>query len=285
MLFPIGFSIPESKLVDKVPEKKLYLATYRPGDAYSYSSEKEYHNGYKDAIFGYTCKKAGWDCFRHYEILANGCIPWFPGLKQCPPNTMTLFPKDLVLKAMSKVKDIHSPEAKTRIEELLKYTREHLTTRAMAKYVLEKSNNTDARKILFLSGNTWSDYLRCLTLHGFKELFGPSCHDFPRISHLYRDFPDEKLGELYGKGMGYSQLLEGSTRDDTLDTTLVDDIINHKYDSIIYGSLHRGLPYFDLVNAHYQPKDIIILCGEDLHDTCEAEELSEKGYMVFKREL
>ena len=285
MLFPIGFSIPESKLVDKVPEKKLYLATYRPGDTYPYSTEKEYYAGYQEAIFGFTCKKAGWDCLRHYEILANGCIPWFPSLRQCPPNTMTLFPKGKVLEAMKTLKTMDSSGVHPFSQELLDYTRTHLTTRAMAKYMLEASNHADAKRILFLSGNLWTDYLRCLTLHGCKELLGAACHDFPRIPHLYKDFPDEKLSELYGKGMSHSQLLETTERDDRLDTTIVDDIISHKYDIVIYGSLHRGLPFFDVVTKHYEPKDILILCGEDLHEECAAEQLSTAGFMIFKREL
>jgi hypothetical protein len=36
---------------------------------------------------------------RHYEILANGCIPWFVGLQDVPSNRLTHFPKELVLEA------------------------------------------------------------------------------------------------------------------------------------------------------------------------------------------
>ena len=34
---------------------------------------------------------------RHYEILANACIPYFPDIELCPKNTLALFPKNLIL--------------------------------------------------------------------------------------------------------------------------------------------------------------------------------------------
>jgi hypothetical protein len=42
-----------------------------------YNTEEEYYNEYKKSYFAITTKKCGWDCMRHYEILANGCIPYF----------------------------------------------------------------------------------------------------------------------------------------------------------------------------------------------------------------
>ena len=41
----------------------------------------------------------GWDCFRHYEILGNGAIPYFLDLESSPKQTMALLPKALLLKA------------------------------------------------------------------------------------------------------------------------------------------------------------------------------------------
>ena len=48
---------------------------------------------------------------RHYEIMANGCIPYFPNIEQCPPNTMALLPKHLIIegnKLYETVKDKYS---------------------------------------------------------------------------------------------------------------------------------------------------------------------------------
>jgi hypothetical protein len=108
MLFPINFSIPESKIIKiedfklekyKVEKKKI-LSTLIPGqlETYVYDNEEDYYNEYKMSLFATTFKKAGWDCMRHYEIIANGCIPYFPDINDCPINTMTLFPKELTIK-------------------------------------------------------------------------------------------------------------------------------------------------------------------------------------------
>ena len=95
-LFPISFAIPTSK-VNFCKDKTRDLAICDPRDrsTYIYKNEKDYYQGYKESRFAYTTKKAGWDCMRHYEILANGCIPIFLNVENCPNLTMTNFPKDL----------------------------------------------------------------------------------------------------------------------------------------------------------------------------------------------
>lgn len=95
-LFPISFSIPTSKVNFVKTNKTRDKAICDPRDksTYIYKNEKDYYQGYKEARFGLTMKKAGWDCMRHYEILANGCIPWID-LRLCPAQTMTSFPKQL----------------------------------------------------------------------------------------------------------------------------------------------------------------------------------------------
>lgn len=97
-VYPISFSIPLSKIVDSIPLKTRLLAHIIPGNmnTYIYSTKHDYYKGYQESWFALTCKKAGWDCMRHYEIIANGCIPLFLNLPHCPPNTMTTFPKELI---------------------------------------------------------------------------------------------------------------------------------------------------------------------------------------------
>ena len=36
---------------------------------------------------------------RHYEILGNYCLPYFPDLKNCPLDTLFNFPKELILES------------------------------------------------------------------------------------------------------------------------------------------------------------------------------------------
>jgi len=90
--------------------------------------------------------------------------------------------------------------------------------------------------------------------------------------------------KLYGKGMSYSNLLENSLHDDSLDTKIEILIKKKFFDLVIYGSYHRGMPLFDLVNQHYKPNEVILLCGEDIH-ACNYADYVKRGYNVFVREL
>jgi hypothetical protein len=223
---------------------------------------------------------------RHYEILANGCIPYFPDLTECPENTLSLFPKKLILEGnllYNKFKndnEINISEYNNLLVKLMHYVLNNLTTKKIASYILSKCNK-NIKKILYLSGNTDPDYLRCLTLHGFKELFGTNCHDYPKINHIYKG---NNYNDLYGKGMTYTNLLEHSLHNDNLDNSLIDDIKNKYYDLIIYGSYYRGIPYYDIINIIYNPSEIILMYGED-NKLVDYNYFLNKGHTVFVREL
>lgn len=297
-IYPVEFSINATKIVSEVPEKTKLVASLIPGDTatYIYHNETDYYDDYKKSFFAITHKKGGWDCMRHYEILACGCIPLFTDLEECPPNIMTLFPKDIVLQTNKIYKEIlekggdslvlaHQLCVKELyITPLLDYTRKHLTNDNLARYILEKSGHSDAKRILFLSGDTTNpDYLRCVTLPGFKQLYGSECHDYPKIPHIYTDYPEQMTHELYGRGLTYSRIISPELRKSSYDETVEDDIRNHAYDVIIYGSYHRGRPFWDLVNVFYDKKYIILMCGEDLHQ-CDYHTY-DTDYNIFIREL
>lgn len=294
-LFPITFSIPEEKIVNGIQQKTKLLSSLIPGrlHTYIYNTEEDYYNEYKKSLFATTTKKAGWDCMRHYEIMANGCIPYFPDIEQCPPNTMALLPKDLLLegnklykkyskKQVSGLTSDELDECNRLIMKLLDYTRTHLTTRNMADYILDKTSHTNVSSILYLSGDPNPDYLRCVTLHGFKTRFGTKCHDFPMINYIYKQDMDYK--RFYGKGITYTNLLNLDLHDTTADKDVESDIKSKKYDIVMYGSYHRGMPYYDLVQQIYKPEEIIMLCGEDIH-RCNYNDYVTKGHNVFVREL
>lgn len=141
-IYPISFSIPEEKLIKNpsIIKKEKFLADYIPqnsGSGYVYETEEEYYHNYQEAYFGRTHKKGGWDCMRHYEILGNYCMPHFPDLSQCPVYTLTQFPKKEILEA-NQIFD--GGQITDRYFELLntvfEHTKQHLTTLASAKYVI-----------------------------------------------------------------------------------------------------------------------------------------------------
>jgi hypothetical protein len=302
-LFPITFSIPKHKIIDdtkfKLLTKKKVLSDLIPGNlsTYIYQNETDYFNEYQISFFALTTKKGGWDCMRHYEILANGCIPYFPKIEECPPNTMFLLPKELILygnRLYEKYKNLQiedlsidqKEECNCLILKFLHYMRNNLTTESIAKYILQKTNKLDVKSILFLSGNTSPDYLRCVTLHGFKELFGECCHDFPKVPHIYKADPNH-YDQLYGKGITYTNLVDQSLHNNVLDYSVEDDIKNKKYDIIIYGSYTRGMPFYDVVTKVYNSENIILLCGEDSPNPSRINtHIVEKlGHNLFVREL
>lgn len=295
-VFPISFCIPESQICADIPIKTKGFSTLIPGDmsTYIYNTEEEYYNQYKESFFGLTMKKGGWDCMRHYEILACGCIPWFKNLDECPPTIMTTFPKMLIQEAMSlpgvsegKINwDLFQGSIKQYyiiLKKLLQWTRENLTTKHTAKYMIDKvkSREYDSKtpmKILFLSGDVTPDYQRCLLLHGLKSLENVQTTDYPKIEHLYDTFDTKKITS--GKGFSYAMKLKDIDID-RKEATIHTNIADKYYDLVVYGSVHRGVPLLAEVAKHYPEDKIVLVCGEDDH-VCKF-----KGYTgnIFIREL
>jgi len=160
-LHPISFSIPKELIVNDVPEKKQSFGTVIPSfmhqhtyeKTYIFENEEDYLNDYKKSLFGLTFKKGGWDCLRHYEILASGCLPYFWGLQECPPQTLQWLPKSLLLDVMRlphvEIKTLSIDQEKFNFNlygdlllACIQYTKKKLTTEFMAKYVLDTIKKT-----------------------------------------------------------------------------------------------------------------------------------------------
>ncbi len=92
---PISFSIPDEKVLTAVTKKEKVFACHvvdeeaapRIGGqtSYAFESEAAYYDDLQVSRFGITTKRAGWDCLRHYELAANGCVPCFRNLDRKPP--------------------------------------------------------------------------------------------------------------------------------------------------------------------------------------------------------
>jgi len=295
LCFPITFSIPESKCISLedllLLQKTKRTSNLIPGshETYIYNTEEVYYNEYRESYFAITKKKGGWDCLRHYEIIANGCIPYFENIEQCPQDTMVLLPKELILQGNQlyhKNQAIDDLEFIQEWNEIIRkqlcFLQEHLSCKKMSEYILQKTNHPLTSRILYLSGNTTPDYLRCLTLIGFKQLLGIHCHDSPKIPHIYQETPNH-YHQLYGKGMTYTNIIDKELRNDALDETIEQDLRDKKYDVIIYGSFHRGTPYYDLISSIYAPNQLIFMCGEEGHH-CDCRKWTSKGHYAFVRE-
>tara|TARA_R110000803_G_scaffold36911_4_gene79404 strand:+ start:13 stop:891 length:879 start_codon:yes stop_codon:yes gene_type:complete len=136
---PISFSWPTKNLANPTSNNKIQkFGTVIPGEVetYIFDNQEEYYNDYKQSYFGLTTKKAGWDCMRHYEILGNYSLPFFPDLKDCPPDTLFNFPKELILESNTLVDNLDSSKYFSILDEVFKHTKKHLTTKAVAQYLI-----------------------------------------------------------------------------------------------------------------------------------------------------
>jgi len=139
---PISYAIPESQidLFGKIKKEYIFSPNLkRPmingGSnpvSYTFDNEKLYYMEYAKSYYGYTCKKMGWDCMRHYEILANRCIPFFPDLENCPSTVLSNFPKSIIIEInkYSSYEEMHL-YYEFFINYLIDYTKKHLTTKKL----------------------------------------------------------------------------------------------------------------------------------------------------------
>ena len=147
-VWPIQFAIPEERIATAARPKVKLQAFIDPRDTrtYIHTTESSYYGDYAESLFGITKKKAGWDCLRHYEIMANACVPWFLGLEACPAGTLIQLPKGELLTAKNLLESRGLAFFETgkgmqvwldlqrQIESAL---RQNCTTRALARYVLQ----------------------------------------------------------------------------------------------------------------------------------------------------
>jgi len=138
LLKPINFAIPNSKITNNFYTKEKDYGLIIPGESgYRFNNETDYYSDYNKSYYGITMKKAGWDCMRHYEILANNCVPYFIDLESCPSLTLTNLPKSLLLEARYLAENFEIEKYDRILKELFEFTKENLTTKQLAEYFLK----------------------------------------------------------------------------------------------------------------------------------------------------
>ena len=100
---PIIFGIPAENLIScptvKYRDYAHVIAGRRETYTFTVEDEADYTHSYRIARFAHTRKKAGWDCGRHWEILAAATVPFFVDIAECPEHTLAHLPKSLLLQA------------------------------------------------------------------------------------------------------------------------------------------------------------------------------------------
>jgi hypothetical protein len=105
-LRPIAFSFPDEKIVAAgqasskqslfprhIVDPEVRARVAGASTAYAFDSEAAYYADLRQARFGITTRRSGWDCLRHYEIAANGAVPCFRDLSlkeaSCAPHGLS----------------------------------------------------------------------------------------------------------------------------------------------------------------------------------------------------
>ena len=155
-VFPISYAIPKNNF-RPINENKnqLCIGTTRYFDQiwkflqpiHNNNSEDEYYDKYNNAYFVMTGRKGGYDCMRHYEIIAAGSLPVFIDYLHVPQGCMITWPSSLQLAANSLYIDYMAPIKHNEYDKLHKYYHKllrdfydyayhNLTTENLAEYIL-----------------------------------------------------------------------------------------------------------------------------------------------------
>jgi len=160
-VYPTGFGIPEERIreIDFSIKDQLYQKT-APSDSifekindigggfshHKFTIEEDYYNDLSRSWFGLTCKKGGWDCLRHYEIIAAGALLLFKDYdkkpKMCSPQDLPCFSystKNELEKLMSELVIDNKPTELylKNLEEQRNWLYDVGTTASRAKKILE----------------------------------------------------------------------------------------------------------------------------------------------------
>jgi hypothetical protein len=154
-VYPTGFGIPEHRIreIDFSLKTRMIQKT-SPSEAcfsnspnkYLYEDEEEYYDDMASAWFGLSCKKGGWDCLRHYEIIASGSLLLFKDYDKkpplCSPQFLPCFSYssfDELITLMNRliVDDNPTEEYKLMLEKQRLWLYNYGTTKARAKNLLE----------------------------------------------------------------------------------------------------------------------------------------------------
>jgi hypothetical protein len=276
-IHPFSYGIPDELIVTSVPPKSELFASIVPGNASNYTytvgQEAEYYATYQRARFAYTTKKGGWDALRHYEILANGCIPVidFTG---CPSATMTTFPKDLIQEANRNLLPYTDEKAAlydTYVTQLLDYTRTRLSSSALAKSFLSTLQIDPASgSILILRCDPGPNYSREMLTIGLKRLLGSRCTHYPSSPFLHSDYPTESLASLHGRGYTYTRRLDPVITPS--DQEIIEGLKERRWSAVLYGKNgpddgQEGTvpfsPLWSIVKTYYSRDQIAFLYGGD----------------------
>jgi hypothetical protein len=285
IIYPFPYCIPDESIVDYDSiknEKHVIISDLIPGKRETYrfgaDDEKEYNKHYQESLFAYTQKKGGWDCLRHYEILANGCIPIFEDIDQCPPYTLNTLPKELIKESNNKLlpykeefKDLYHKYA----YKIFDHVKQNCTSSAATKFFLEKMDlgiDKNIKNVLLVRCHSGVNYTRELFWIGMKRHIQSQkgvAVEYPKIDFLYESYNGSNK-DLYGFGFNYAKKLKDDY--DYTNEEMIEKIKSRFWDIVIYGKIGPdellegsmpNLPLWEHVSQNYKKEEIAFLYGGD----------------------
>lgn len=270
-VYPLNFSFPNPR-VSPIPiePRPHFLSTTYPGTPHSFTNWEDYLEEYRSSYFALSTRKGGWDTFRHLEIVFSGGIPLMPGLGDSHPYALAHYPKRLLTSILdSQIADGPAvPDDATR-EFLSQWSRTHLTTNAMASYLLELTG-MDTDRVVFVDHSLASrtDYLSAFTFIGLSEVLGAKLLAAYEPSYLFDDYSGD-TSRFYGKGFGYTRSIPSTLRSkeslsqDAPMSELRD--LAHSASAIVIGNYDANRELVgDLLTAGVSPSRIVCVLGSDL---------------------
>jgi hypothetical protein len=288
-VWPLSLSIPTYRELNQNPSE--LVSPIIPGYPYSFTNELAYLDKYAESYFAVTHRKAGWDCFRHVEIMASGSVPLMPDAKEIPPFSMVHYPKQALRAIFDQVMfEGGIPSLKARLK-LRDFFLQHLTTQKMGAYLLQVSGVPLDASVLFLDEHLTEnpDYISTLTAIGLKENMGKNCVLFHSSDFLYGDSM-RNTSHFYGRGFGYCKKLNPVFRSDwereAKKDPSIKDLKLKQFDFVVIGSVTRNEALTHYVLENFPGQNTILIHGEDSPPTLrESKLLKSTNAQIFVRSI
>ena len=211
---PISFSWPGeiTDVESDISKRPRVFSEVFPGNPYSFADYSSYTKQYRESQIGASFKKAGWDCFRHLEILNAGALLYMPDADQIPELAMSHYPKRLLRLAKVRVEAGLPVEKKLNDAIRLRFEG-RLTSIAMAGFILDRVSARGKRVVfLDLDLDTRPDYLSVMTYVGMKQILGrDGCIAPLGAKPVFDDWQGDG-SNLHGLGFGYTRVLSKNVR-------------------------------------------------------------------------
>lgn len=288
-VWPISFSYPRHSPALGSSSSGTMCPVF-PGHRYAFTNEADYISNYGNFSFALTHKKGGWDCFRHLEIMYAGAVPFMPDASLIPEFTMVHYPKSFLAEVAEGLRHSRVVMTPQDSQELAKYFNDNLTSAAMARYVLRAAGVPKDAKVLFIDAAAVSmpDYQSVFTLIGLKQILGKRVSVAFPLNYVYEDWTGDAAA-LYGRGFGYSRVLETKLKNrneisgDVLDLSAASLAT---FDAVVVGSLTRNAALVEQLLARFPAAKTIWMHGEDQGPSAsEMATFRAKGVTAFVREL